>query len=68
MEMFINAPSNTVSIHMLWEKAWDNDNELEMERIEQYSTFLKRRLKKVDSSLDLAKTNGIKYQLGKHDE
>lgn len=66
MGILLNSPSKTVNIHTLWENAWDKNGPVDIEGIGQYITFLKRRLKKVGSSLDLIKTDAIKYRLVKN--
>lgn len=63
LEFFLRNPEQTIPRASLLAKVWGPDTEVEDGNLDNYIYFLRRRLKSVQSSLQLKTIRGIGYQL-----
>ncbi len=63
LEFFLRNPGQTIPRSSLLAKVWGPDAEVEDGNLDNYIYFLRRRLKSVQSSLQLKTIRGIGYQL-----
>ncbi len=63
LEFFLHNPGQTIPRASLLAKVWGPDAEVEDGNLDNYIYFLRRRLKSVQSSLQLKTIRGIGYQL-----
>ncbi len=63
LEFFLRNPGQTIPRSSLLAKVWGPDAEVEDGNLDNYIYFLRRRLKSVQSSLQLRTIRGVGYQL-----
>ena len=63
LEFFLHNPGQTIPRASLLAKVWGPDAEVEDGNLDNYIYFLRRRLRSVQSSLQLKTVRGIGYQL-----
>ena len=63
LEFFLHNPGQTIPRSSLLAKVWGPDAEVEDGNLDNYIYFLRRRLKSVQSSIQLKTIRGIGYQL-----
>ena len=63
LEFFLHNPGQTIPRASLLAKLWGPDAEVEDGNLDNYIYFLRRRLRSVQSSLQLKTVRGIGYQL-----
>ncbi|MCI8484204.1 MAG: response regulator transcription factor [Lachnospiraceae bacterium] len=63
MEFFLRNPKQTIPRISLLSKVWGPDAEVEEGNLDNYIYFLRRRLKSLESSIQLKTIRGIGYQL-----
>ena len=66
LEFFLRNPEQTIPRASLLEKVWGPDAEVEDGNLDNYIYFLRRRLKSVQSAVQLKTVRGIGYQLVLH--
>lgn len=63
LEAFLHAPEQTLSRETLLLKVWGPDSDVETGNLDNYIHFLRRRLKSVDSTLQIRTVRGVGYGL-----
>ncbi len=63
LEIFLRNPCRTIPRDTLLLKVWGPDSDVENGNLDNYIHFLRRRLKSVDSRLELRTVRGIGYYL-----
>ena len=66
LEFFLRNPEQTIPRASLLAKVWGPDAEVEDGNLDNYIYFLRRRLKSVQSAVQLKTVRGIGYQLVLH--
>lgn len=63
LESFLHAPGQTLARDTLLLKVWGPDSDVETGNLDNYIHFLRRRLKSVESSLQIKTVRGVGYGL-----
>ena len=63
LEFFISNPNQKISKEQLYEKIWGIDNEIESNNLEVYLTFIRRKLKAIQSSVVIKSVRGLGYRM-----
>ena len=63
MEVFLRNPGQTLPRQLLLTRVWGLDSDVEEGNLDNYIHFLRRRLKTVESSLQIKTVRGVGYQL-----
>ena len=63
MEIFLRNPGQILPLQTLLSRVWGPDSEVEDGNLDNYIYFLRRRLRSVDSRLELKAVRGVGYQL-----
>ncbi len=63
LEFFISNPNQIISKEQLYEKIWGIDNEIESNNLEVYLTFIRRKLKAIQSSVVIKSVRGLGYRM-----
>ena len=63
MEVFLCNPGQTLPRQLLLTRVWGLDADVEEGNLDNYIHFLRRRLKTVESSLQIKTVRGVGYQL-----
>lgn len=63
LEAFLHAPEQTLSRETLLLKVWGPDSDVETGNLDNYIHFLRRRLKSVESTLQIRTVRGVGYGL-----
>ena len=63
MEIFLRNPGQILPRQTLLSRVWGPDSEVEDGNLDNYIYFLRRRLRSVDSRLELKAVRGVGYQL-----
>ena len=63
LESFLHTPEQTIARETLLLKVWGPDSDVENGNLDNYIHFLRRRLKAVDSALQIKTVWGVGYTL-----
>ena len=63
LESFLHTPGQTLSRETLLLKVWGPDSDVENGNLDNYIHFLRRRLKSVESTLQIKTVRGVGYGL-----
>lgn len=63
LEVFLRNPGQTLTRAVLLNRVWGLDSDVEEGNLDNYIHFLRRRLKAVESTLNLKTVRGVGYQL-----
>ena len=63
LEAFLHTPGQTLARDTLLLKVWGPDSDVETGNLDNYIHFLRRRLKSVDSTLQIKTVRGVGYGL-----
>ena len=63
LEFFLRNPGQTIPRSSLLAKVWGPDAEVEDGNLDNYIYFLRRRLRSVQSAMQLKTVRGVGYQL-----
>lgn len=63
LEIFLRNPGQTLPRSVLLNRVWGSDSDVEEGNLDNYIHFLRRRLKTVESSLNLKTIRGVGYQI-----
>lgn len=63
LEVFLRNPGQTLTRAVLLNRVWGLDSDVEEGNLDNYIHFLRRRLKTVESTLNLKTIRGVGYQL-----
>lgn len=68
LEYFINNKEQILTKEQIYDKVWGLENEIESNNLEVYLSFLRKKLKAIDSNSNIKSLRGIGYRLEKKDE
>ncbi len=68
LEYLMNNTGIFVSKDQLYDKVWGIDNEIESNNLEAYLSFIRKKLKLIDSKVNIKVSRGIGYKLEVKDE
>ena len=63
LEYFFNNPHQVLSKESIYEKIWGYDNESESNNLEAYLSFLRRKIKAINSCVTIKAVRGMGYKL-----
>ncbi len=63
MQIFINNPNNIITKEFLLEKVWGYDTEAEYNNVEVYISFLRKKLARIGSKVEIKTSRGIGYYM-----
>lgn len=63
LEVFLRNPGQTLTREVLLNRVWGLDSDVENGNLDNYIHFLRRRLKTVESQLEIRTVRGIGYQM-----
>ena len=63
LEYFMNNPNIILSKEQIYDKVWGIDNESESNNLEVYLSFIRRKLKAINSSVNIKSIRGIGYKM-----
>ncbi len=68
LEYFINNKEQILSKEQIYDKVWGIDNEIESNNLEVYLSFVRRKLKAIDSNVTIKSVRGLGYKMEIEDE
>ncbi len=68
LEYFINNPNQILSKEQIYDRIWGFENEIESNNLEAYLSFIRRKLKAIDSKTNIKAVRGMGYRLEFNDE
>ncbi len=63
LEYFMNNPEQILSKEQIYDKVWGIENEIESNNLEAFLSFLRRKLKAIESSVNIKAVRGLGYKL-----
>ncbi len=63
LEYFISNPNQILSKDMIYDKVWGYDNEIESNNLEAYLSFIRRKLKAIESKVNIKAVRGMGYRM-----
>ncbi len=63
LEYFITNANQILSKDMIYDKVWGYDNEIESNNLEAYLSFIRRKLKAIDSKVNIKAVRGMGYRM-----
>ena len=63
LEYFMRNPNKVISKDILYDKIWGFDNTIESNSIEAYISFIRKKFKIIDSTLNIKAVRGLGYKL-----
>lgn len=68
LEYFMNNPEQILSKEQIYDKVWGIENEIESNNLEVYLSFLRRKLKAINSNINIKSVRGMGYKMEDLDE
>ena len=63
LEYFIKNPEQILSREQIYDKVWGMENEIESNNLEAYLSFIRKKLKAIDSKVNIKSSRGLGYKL-----
>ena len=63
LEYFITNPNQILSKEQIYDKVWGYDNEIESNNLEAYLSFIRRKLKAIESTVNIKAVRGMGYRM-----
>lgn len=63
LEYFMNNPNQIISKEQLYDKVWGIDSEFESNNLEAYLSFIRKKLKIIDSHVNIKAIRGLGYKM-----
>ncbi len=68
LEYFINNHNQILSKEQIYDRIWGFENEIESNNLEAYLSFIRRKLKAIDSKTTIKAVRGMGYRMEYNDE
>ncbi len=68
LEYFIKNPEQILSREQIYDKVWGMENEIESNNLEAYLSFIRKKLKAIDSKVNIKSCRGLGYRMEYTDE
>ena len=68
LEYFIKNPEQILSREQIYDKVWGMENEIESNNLEAYLSFIRKKLKAIDSKVNIKSCRGLGYKMEVSDE
>lgn len=63
LEYFMNNPEQVLSKEQIYDKVWGIENEIESNNLEVFLSFIRRKLKAIESNVNIKSVRGLGYKL-----
>lgn len=63
LEYFMNNPNQIISKDQIYDKVWGVDSDFESNNLEAYLSFIRKKLKLIDSNINIKAVRGLGYKL-----
>lgn len=63
LEYFINNPNQVLSKEQIYDRVWGLDNEVESNNLEAYLSFVRKKLRAIDSTVSIKSVRGMGYKI-----
>lgn len=63
LEYFINNPNQVLSKEQIYDRVWGIENEIESNNLEAYLSFIRRKLRVLESKVVIKSVRGIGYKI-----
>ena len=63
LEYFINNPNQVLSKEQIYDRVWEIQNEIESNNLEAYLSFIRRKLRVLESKVVIKSVRGIGYKI-----
>lgn len=63
LEYFINNPNQVLSKEQIYDRVWEIENEIESNNLEAYLSFIRRKLRVLESKVVIKSVRGIGYKI-----
>lgn len=63
LEYFINNPNQVLSKEQIYDRVWGLDNEVESNNLEAYLSFVRKKLRAIDSTVIIKSVRGMGYKI-----
>ena len=63
LEYFINNPNQVLSKKQIYDRVWGVENEIESNNLEVYLSFIRRKLKVIESKVVIKSVRGMGYKI-----
>lgn len=63
LEYFINNPNQVLSKEQIYDRVWEIENEIESNNLEAYLSFIRRKLRVIESKVVIKSVRGIGYKI-----
>lgn len=63
MEYFINNTKQILSKEQIYDKIWGIENDIESNNLETYLSFLRRKLKAIESKVNIKSVRNLGYKM-----
>lgn len=63
LEYFINNPNQVLSKEQIYDRVWGVENEIESNNLEVYLSFIRRKLKVIESKVVIKSVRGMGYKI-----
>ena len=63
LEYFINNPNQVLSKEQIYDRVWGIENEIESNNLEAYLSFIRRKLKVIESKVVVKSVRGMGYKI-----
>lgn len=68
LELLMNHPNQVISKEQIFNKIWGYDSECELNSLEAYMSFIRKKLKLIGSNVQIKALRGMGYRLETHNE
>lgn len=68
LEYFITNTEQILSKEQIYDKVWGTENEIESNNLEAYLSFIRKKLKAIDSHVNIKSCRGLGYKMEYKDE
>ena len=63
LEYFIKNPEQILSREQIYDKVWGMENEIESNNLEAYLSFIRKKLKSIESNVNIKSCRGLGYKM-----
>ena len=63
LEYFINNPNQILLKEQIYDRVWGLDNEVESNNLEAYLSFIRKKLRAIDSTVSIKSVRGMGYKI-----
>ena len=68
LEYFLNNPNQVLSKELIYDKVWGMENDIMSNNLEAYLSFIRKKLKLIDSKVNIKSVRNLGYKMEYKDE